>query len=153
MSGILMAWRIEGRMTAVVEIISIAAEEQHHWQVFDGQGGCCPMSRGCLVGEGRATSVAAAIDEAKAAAQSALKVLAAMQDAAAKAERKTELFKLSDCADCQYHHKYFSDAFEKSGHCYMFREAPTNRCPQKVSMNAELRPPVFDPMWTGNGVS
>lgn len=152
MSGILIAWRIESRMTAVLEI-SIAAEQQHHWQVFDEQGGCCPMSRGRLVGEGHATSVAAAINEAAVAAQSALKVLAAMQDAAAEAKRKQEVFKLSDCADCQYHHKYFADAFEKSGHCYLFIDAPTNRCSQKVSLNAALGPRAFDPMWTGNGVS
>ena len=144
MSGILIAWRIERRMTAVLEI-SCVAEQQHHWQVFDDQGGCCGLSRGCLVAE--------AMNAACEAAQSSPKVLTALKNHAAEAVSPPEEFNPSDCADCQYHHKHFADEFAKSGHCYLLNEVPSNRCSQKLSMNSALGRLVFDPMWTGNGVS
>ena len=39
-------------------------------------------------------------------------------------------FEPADCQSCEHNHANFSDDFDKSGHCYMFRDRPTGRCGQ-----------------------
>lgn len=41
---------------------------------------------------------------------------------------KSRPFDSSDCKECEYNHANFSDDFDKSGHCYLFRDAPEVRC-------------------------
>ncbi len=40
-------------------------------------------------------------------------------------------FDPKDCASCKFNHANFGDDFDKSGHCYMFREVPSGRCAQR----------------------
>ncbi len=49
---------------------------------------------------------------------------------------KRKPFDPIDCDSCRYNHAHFGDEFEKSGHCYMFVDAPPNRCPQHVPVSS-----------------
>ena len=54
----------------------------------------------------------------------------------ASSNRERKPFDPIDCNSCSYNHAHFGDEFEKSGHCYMFVDAPPNRCPQHVPVAA-----------------
>jgi len=40
-------------------------------------------------------------------------------------------FRPLDCEQCKWNHGAFGDDFPKSGHCYLFAEAPRERCGQR----------------------
>ena len=43
-------------------------------------------------------------------------------------------FDPSQCKDCAWNHDRFGDDFDKSGHCYMFRQHPPGVCPQRKTV-------------------
>ena len=40
-------------------------------------------------------------------------------------------FDPTDCTRCEWNHAAFSDDFPKTGHCYMFLDAPQRKCGQR----------------------
>ncbi len=58
-----------------------------------------------------------------------LPVVSIMFALALGAERRA--FDPTDCRRCQWNHEAFSDDFPKTGHCYMFADAPQRQCGQR----------------------
>lgn len=51
-------------------------------------------------------------------------------------EQKRSGFRPLDCEGCKWNHAAFGDEFPKSGHCYLFAEAPKVKCVKREQRSA-----------------